>query len=162
MTFNVTNPVVKKALTGSAISVVDNVVDFKVRSKLYISFTEAMTNVHEDFEQKLDQLNIDEDHAVKVLSVMNPSIMNASTDLMAALVEKFGHQSIKTWDDDCCGVTFFIHVLSGSSENDIEDVTPNDWMLKYEVFYSDDGMEISKNGDFALMSAMKHMSSTYH
>lgn len=161
LTYNITNLVIQRALDGSPVSVLDNAIEFKTRSKLYKSYSETAQHVHDDFERKLVKMQLGENFMVKILSVMNPSIIGSSVEEMASLVERFGHRSIDAWDDECCGVVFFMRVPDDSNESDLDGITPNAWMLKYEIFFSEDNIELTKNGDFALMS-LQNFTSTYH
>lgn len=166
MTFNLTNSRVKHMLERLGVFVMtDTMIDFKTRSKLFLSFSEATSHAHEDFEKKLKSLYTDDKkHNIRHISVLNPSFALPGSDFMAALAERFGGQSLSNWDDNCCSVLFFADLPEGD-EGDEHAIDPNSWMVKYEVLFAEDAIELSGNGDFVfspMQVASNNFTSTYH
>jgi len=126
--------------------------DFKIRSRLFRSFTEAKHSAQEDFDRKLPVLYTEGDARIRTVTVMNPAFViigSAVIDGTAGL-----------WDSNCCGAVFFCEdkVDEVVDENDeLDHSVPSSWMFKYEIFFSDDAIEISKNGEYAFQDL-----STYH
>jgi len=146
-------------------AMMDTVLDLKTRSKLFLSFTEATVHVHADFDKKLALIYPEKkDHQIRHISVLNPAFMMPGSNLMQALAERFGGKALDNWDENCCSAIFF---AEAADEDDDEDrhTDPNSWMVKYEVFYTDDAIELSGNGDFVFspLSVPHNMiTSTYH
>ena len=143
-------------------------VDFKVRSKLYFGFNEASEGAQEDFESKLKHLYLDDaKHSINFILVMNPSF--GPEALHNSLIRKFG-ASASVWEENCCGTIFFSE--STSEDEDEEDDSYGDsiaagseWMFKYEIYFSEDAIEFTKNGEYVFNPVqISHMSitSSYH
>lgn len=124
--------------------------ELKIRSKHFIGFHEATFHAHEDFDKKLERVfplaegEKQKMNAVKIITVMNPKFA-LSDSLTNKIEQNFGEQHNK-WDDDCCGTMFFCD----APEHEDDDDFPATWMIKYEIFFEDDVMNlIRKNGEFA-------------
>jgi hypothetical protein len=105
VSFNLTNPRVKTMLEQQKVTAMTGfMIDFKLRSKLYLSYMEATRNANDDFDKKLDLLYPDDDerHHVSQFAVSNPSILAPTGDLMEAMAEKFGVNYMNAWDENCC------------------------------------------------------------
>lgn len=121
-------------------------IDFKLRSKLYLSYSEAKNGAIDDFDKKLEAIFPDkEEHQVSQFSVANPAILGQSNDLMQELANKYGGNFLSDWDENCCSVIFFADNPDGDDETEL---SPNSWMFKYEVMFTEDAIELSGNGDF--------------
>jgi hypothetical protein len=164
VSFNLTNPLIKTMLSQQKItSMTGLMLDFKLRSKLFLSYIEAMTSVNEDFNNKLDSIYTDKNtHGVAMFTVANPSIIAQTTDI-ESMVKRFSGKNLSDWDENCVCAVFF-------ADNNVEDdeeinSDPNSWLMKYEIFYTEDAIELSGNGNF-LFSAMNvpqtQFTSTYH
>lgn len=163
-TFNIHNPVMKTMLHKQGITAMTGlIVDFKLRSKLFLSFTEATLAAHDDFDNKLDSIYPDKlEHNVSQFSVANPSILTKNHEMITNMAEKFGGKSLANWDSNCCSVIFFVD--NPESDEDIN-INANAWMLKYEVYFTEDAIELSGNGDFVFAPMnVPHtqFTSTYH
>lgn len=169
-TFAVTHPRVRAFLDNICLSPL-GLVDFKVRSQLYSSFEDAVDGAETDFEMKLEQIyDDDENHQISFMSVMNPKYANGGNALQAQLAEKFAARQ-NQWDDNCYASLFF---LEGDDTASVEDDEEEDdspvtgaaqWMFKYEIFFSEDAIEFTKNGENVFEPASisyNTMSSTYH
>lgn len=144
------------ALTGVMI-------DFKLRSRLFLSYSEASNAAHEDFNSKAEIIYPDkQEHLVSQFSVANPIILDQNSDVIEAMAEKFGGKYLSNWDDNCCSVIFF----ADNPESDDEiNLDPNSWMFKYEILFSEDAIELSGNGDFVFSPmnvAHSQFTSSYH
>lgn len=160
LTPNVSHPHVKTLLDKiKIIELSDSMIDFKIRSKLYLSYTESVIHVHDDIKLKLSAIfpEIEEGQEksafIKVVSLMNPHYAIMS-EISQKLAEKFGNLN-DHWDENCCSAIF----LSEGEKDEEEDDIPKTWMFKYEIFYVEDPIEICKNGEYAF--APSAHSSTY-
>jgi hypothetical protein len=165
VSFNLTNPLIKTMLHAQNIAAVTgSIMDFKLRSKLFLSYSETVFAVNEDFNDKLKIIYPDSvDHNINLFSVTNPSILPPTADAMDIINHKLAQKFYQTnWDDNCTSVLFF----ADNSEDDEEmNGDLNSWLLKYEIFFIEDAIEISKNGNY-LFSTMNvpqtEFTSTYH
>jgi len=163
-TFNIHNPVMKTMLQKQGITAMTGlVVDFKLRSKLFLTFTEATLAANDDFDNKLSSIYPDKkEHNVSQFSVANPSILTKNHEIITNMAEKFGGKSLSNWDNNCCSVIFFAD--NPEEDKDIN-LDVNAWMLKYEIYFTEDAIELSGNGDF-VFSQMNvphtQFKSTYH
>jgi hypothetical protein len=161
--FNLTNPIVKTMMDMKGVSAVTGpIVDFKMRSKLFMSYGEALSAANGDFEQKALAFYTKGEHFISQFMIANPSIMIQDADSIEALTAKFGAKYLSGWDDNCCSVLFF---ADNSEGEEIAALNANSWLVKYEIFYSDDAIELSGNGDFAfepMNIPRTQFSSTYH
>lgn len=164
VSFNLTNPLVKTTLSNQGVtSLTGLMIDFKLRSKLFISYTEAMLAANDDFTKKLESFYPDkQEHQVCQYSVANPSILASSDEVAEKMSIKFGMNYLNGWDDNCCSVIFFADNPTGEEDPDLE---PNAWMIKYEILYTDNSIELSGNGDFVFAPInvpRASFNSTYH
>ena len=164
LSFNVTNPIVKKMIKRQGIfTSCDQMVDFKIRSRPYMSFTEATIACHYDYKNKQDAIYTEkEEHPVRHICVLNPAFVVPVDDLEAQIAEKFGHAALNGWSDNCAAVLFFAEADFADESN--SEFSPNSWMLKYEVLSFDDAIELSGNGDFVFspMHVARDFSSALH
>lgn len=129
-TFNLTSPIVKKYLED-ALLLVENgiIVDFKFRSKLFNTYDETVHASEYDFSNRITILYTDEDSKLEIdeLIIVNPaySIENIESNLK------------REWDETCCGALYYIDKSS-----------PTDWIMKYEIYFAEDGIEVVRNGEF--------------
>ena len=153
LSLNLTNQRIKSFIERSGIKTFnESIVDFKMRSQLYMSYGDAQSHAYDDFDKKLKVLYDDkEEHCIKSVSVINPKYALPSEGLLQAMANSFSQGN---WADECCNVLFFADVASEESE-----ITPNAWMLKYEILFSDDAIELPSNGDFAVTN---NSTSSYH
>lgn len=164
VSFNLTNPRVKSMLDRQKITAMTGfMIDFKLRSKLFISFSETTLAAYDDFQKKLALIYPDkQEHHVSQFSIANPAVFSTDGDLIQSLAEKFGGKYLNNWDENCSSVIFF-----ADNPDAVDDVSlnPNSWMFKYEIFFSEDAIELSGNGDF-VFSQMNvpytQFNSTYH
>lgn len=159
LSFNLTNQKIKTMLYNKKMSnITDSMVDFKLRSKLFFSYTDALSAATDDCHNKLDDIYEDKsEHNISVFSISNPSLMDPNSQ-----IEDFLHNThIKAWDENCASVLFFSDNKDEPSEVNIN---LNELMLKYEIFFSEDAMELPGNGDFIFMmnSHQLNAKSTYH
>jgi hypothetical protein len=124
----------------------DSLSELKVRSKYFLGYTEVLSHAQKDFRQKLPKIfppsedpSVKNEAAIKGMTIMNPKF--AMVDMED---ERFQNQQ---WDDDCFGTMFF---CNATESDDDEDEFPSAWMVKYEIFYEDDVIQlVSKNGEHA-------------
>lgn len=149
VSFNLTNPRVKTMLARQKVTdMTGTMIDFKLRSKLFLTYPDAVTGVHEDFDKKLQVIYDDkEEHQVNQFSVANPLILGVDPEMMATLSEKYGGNFLNDWDETCCSVMFFADNPDEESEI-VTHPNPNAWMFKYEIMFMEDAIELSGNGDF--------------
>lgn len=164
VTYNVRHPTVMGLLDRIKMKQLDkSMVDFKIRSKLYMKFEEVVDAVNEDFESKLEMLypkktSKQRHEKIKLITIANPlKMMQDNPEALAAIIEKFGHTA-GGWDEDC-EITFFFT----EDEYEDEDV-PSTWMFKFEVYHIDDEISLSlKNGERIFRNiATAGVTSTYH
>jgi hypothetical protein len=125
----------------------DSLSELKIRSKYFIGYSEVIYHAQEDFKKKLPRIfppsNDPADKketAIKFISVMNPKF--AMAQLSELELDQFGEQK---WDENCCGTLFFC-----DAQNEDNDDFPQAWMMKYELFFEDDIIQlVSKNGEHA-------------
>ena len=171
-TFAVTHPRVRTFLDNICLSPL-GLVDFKVRSQLYATFEDAVEGAETDFEMKLEQVyDDDEDHQISFMSVMNPKFANGGKTIEVQLSDKYTARQ-NLWEDNCCASLFFLEGDDSSmpedeeegEEADIPATGPAQWMFKYEIYWSEDAIEFTKNGEYIFEPASisyNSMSSTYH
>ena len=166
-TLNLTNIQVKSMLERQGVfSMVDTMIDFKLRSKLFMSYSEANAGAIEDFDKKLKLIFTDKEvHEINHFSVINPAFASQSADAMEELIRRLGSKAMGEWDENCCNVLFFAANSQVREPNQDSKIDPNSWMFKYEIFYTEDAMELSGNGDI-IFSEMNvphtEFTSTYH
>lgn len=171
LSFNLTNPIVKSMIARQDIfKDGEMMVDFKVRSRPFMSFTETTIASHKDYQVKHSALfgkKPDEECNVRHICVINPDFM--MTEMHADDVpEQFGMSAMNNWSENCCCVLFF-----NSCEECADSPAPfgrisqspstekDSWMLKYEVMFFDDIIEMPSNGDFVFNVPSIELS-TYH
>lgn len=157
--FNLHHPSVRAMLSKMGVlAFTEEMVELKVKSKHYLSFYEASVHTQADFDLKLPFLypgsSEDEEHPIRVTTVMNPTFVTPSSkDLEAG----------GRWDDDCCATVFF---SESSEDDDEEEGLPNNWLLKYEIRFINDGIELfAKNGEEAFAAVdvpLNDFTSAYH
>lgn len=156
--YNLQHPIIQEMLEKLGMFVFhDSFSDLKVRSKHFIGYHEATYHAHADFDKKLTKLfpdvKPDIETAVKTITVMNPAF-GLPDDVSELIEEQFGEQQNR-WDDDCCGTMFFCNVQEGEEEDEF----PRNWLMKYEIYFEEDGLLTRKNGEFAFeMSSLPFQS----
>lgn len=160
LTYNIHHPKVNSILHRNAIlETTESLIDFKIRSKLYVSYKESVERIHDDISKKIPAIfpnhKKGEQHPLKVINLMNPAFAIGS-EMSEKLFEKYGAVE-DYWDDKCCSSIF----LSEASEYEDESEMPAVWMFKYEIFFVEDAIEISKNGEYAFHPVNIPFSSTY-
>lgn len=155
-TFNLTCPEVKTYLEKK-LFVIDQAmtVEMKLRSKLMSSFSEVADAIELDFSEKFGFFFSQEgNYKIQILTIANPKYaINPRVAIESA--EVFG-QLDGTWDEHCCAATFFL--------ND-ENPEKSEWILKYEIYFADDGIEVAKNGELDRLLAESYSDkfpSVYH
>lgn len=160
-TYNMMHPSIRRMFDAlGVLGIHDSLSELKVRSKHFIGFHEATSHAHEDFDKKLTRIfplekgETSKENAVKIMTVMNPKF--AMPDQIAEMIaEKFGDQHGK-WDDDCCATMFFCD----APEDEDDESFPKTWMVKYEIYFEDDKMNlVRKNGEYAFDPAALAFSS---
>jgi hypothetical protein len=133
-----------------------------------LGFNEASEAAQEDFSDKLEYLYIDDaKYHINFMLVMNPSF--GPEALHNQLINRFG-SSASIWEENCCGAIFFSESDSDDEDEDEEEIEADysperDWMFKYEIYFSEDSIEFTKNGEYVFSPAqISHMSmtSSYH
>ena len=122
----------------------DSLSEMKIRSKYFIGYSEAQIHAQKDFKQKLPKIfppsedpTINTEAAIKGMTIMNPKFAMVDQE-----DERFASQE---WDENCVGTMFFCNAAT-----DDEDDFPSAWMMKYEIFYEDDIIQlVRKNGEHA-------------
>lgn len=138
-TYNASSPVVKQYLEDTCMIIEPGMlVDFKFRSKLFSTYQEAVNAAEWDFGFRLEVFFEDVEEHVEIpiqeMLVVNPAFA-VNPDVARETAEKFPQHS-GNWDPTCTAAIFFI-----------EEDTPSEWLLKYEVYFADDGIEVAKNGE---------------
>lgn len=164
LTLNVNHPRIKLYLDQTMLSL--GTVDLKTRSKLFNSFNEAIEYAQEDFELKLEYLVDDEEVLpMSFMTVMNPSF--ALPSVQDQVQERFGVIA-NVWEEHCAAALFFAEATEDDTDNDEEEIDENSmptatvWMAKYEVYFVDDAIEFTKNGEYVFNPALASMTSSYH
>jgi len=163
-TFNLTNLVVKAMLIKQNITEMTGlVVDFKLRSKLFLSFSEATLSAYKDFDNKLKSIYPDkEEHNVSQFSVANPSALPNNDPVAESLVEKFNGRRVGKWDSNCCSTIYF---ADNPEEDEDINLSVDSWMIKYEIYFTEDAIELSGNGAYIFSQInvpRTQFNSTYH
>lgn len=170
LSFNTTNPKIKSMFTRQSIfATSEQMIDLKARSRPYMSLTEVTIAAHKDAQLKLKSIFDDEtdehrdpNFTVNHVCVMNPLMLMAECGEIdqEAIAERFGPGALYNWDDNCCSAMFFL--TNHKKINDASDISSDDWLLKYEVMYFSDSIEIAGNGDFVFAPSNINMSSALH
>jgi len=162
---NVSNSRVKSMIERmKLVNMMGTMIDVKLRSKLFMSYTETMNDVNADFEKKKEAIYPGEKEPnLFSFSVPNPAIIQHPNDFMATMMQQL-NSPVNNWDDNCCNVMFFVDdpIID---EDGGADLAPNAWMFKYEIFFTEDAIELSGNGDFIFSQAnvaRTAFTSTYH
>lgn len=171
LSFNLSNPVVRSMIERQSLfSGTEQMIDLKVRSRPYLSFTEATFASHTDYSKKHEILFPEDfnDQSVRHVCVINPDFM--IVDGNEDVIEQFNAAKY-VWSENCCSALFFASPVA--SEDGIEtthfgklnkptvDDLLNSWMLKYEVMSYDSMIEHASNGDFVFSGACCQ-SSVFH
>lgn len=168
VSYNVYHPTVLNMLKNIKLKDLDeSMVDFKIRSKLYMKFEETMVAINADFDRKVEALWPGEDkekaRKTHVLSyaVSNPvHMVQENPEFFAQIMEKFG-QKPTGWDEECDVTIFFAEGDATDEENEM----PSTWMFKYELYHLEDAIALNakKNGEYIFKNVATHgMSSRYH
>lgn len=134
--FNLHSPVIKQYLEDTCLLIEPGMlVDFKFRSKLFSTYSETVKGAEFDFSLRLEVLYDPEvEIGIKETVVVNPTYaVNPQAAIQTAQEINVHNES---WDDSCAASLFFFD----------EDLT-NEWLLKYEVYFVEDGIEVTKNGE---------------
>lgn len=112
-----------------------HLVEFKFRSKLYSSYSETVSGAEYDLSCRIEVL-YEEDAQLNVqeMVIVNPEFA-VTPDVAIENAKELGMHS-GHWDPTCAAAIFFV-----------DEEYPTDWLLKYEVYFMEDGIEIPKNGD---------------
>lgn len=146
--YNMANPAVRAMLgTLGVLGMHDSLSELTIRSKYFLGFSEALKHAQLDFKQQLPKLypstldpNEKVEKAIKVITVMNPKFALSRLDP----AESYNTQE---WDADCCGTMF---CCDAPSEEEAEENFPDAWIVKYEVFFEEDIIQlVLKNGEHA-------------
>lgn len=164
VSFNLTNPTVKSMLDKQGVTALTGfVLDMKLRSKLFISKSETTRAAIIDFHKKLELIYPDSgevEHYVSQFAISNPKL--TSKDVILEMLSKFGSKYLNNWDENCCSVIFFADNPNHEEEINLD---PNSWMVKYEILYVEDAIELAGNGDFIFAQMdvpQTTFNSTYH
>jgi hypothetical protein len=150
LTYNILHPRVRSLLERAKMfETTESMMDFKMRSKLYMSYKEAVKHAHDDINKKIpavfpERKESDEKQPLKIIGLMNPKMIPTSSEIAQRIFEKFGGSS-EFWDEKCCSTIF----LTEAGANEEEDELPTSWMFKYEVYFIEDPIELLKNGEYA-------------
>lgn len=164
LTYNINHPKVNALLERSKmLENTESMIDFKMRSKLYLNYKEAINHINLDISKKIPAIFPNsvkgEKHPLKIISLMNPAF-TVMSELAQKLFEQFGPAE-QHWDEKCCSAMF---LTEGSEDESDDDVLPQTWMFKYETFYVEDLIELVKNGEYAFNPAnvaTQNFNSTY-
>jgi len=165
VSINMTNERIQSMLerTGLA-AMMDTMIDFKLRSRLFMSYKDALTAANGDFEKKCPGVYPGvEDPNYFSLSVPNPELVSQPNNLMAAIAAQLNTTN-NNWDPHCCNVLFFTDEPIIDEDEETAQLSINSWMFKYEIYYTEDAIELAGNGDyvFSQMNLPKtQFSSTY-
>lgn len=163
-TYNMMHPAIRSMLdTLGVIGIHDSLSEMKIRSKYFLGFNESTVHAHKDFSKKLSSIFPPEngiaESGVKIVSIMNPKFA-VYDKLNESIAEHFGEQHVK-WDDDCAGTIFFCDAPVDTSDDD--GIFPDTWMMKYEIFFEDDTILLTrKNGEYAFNPSSVSFSSAVH
>ena len=147
---------------------IQSLVDFRVRSKLFLGLNETSLAAQEDFEKRLEFLYpADETYALNFIQVTNPSFGEATLQDQQDL-------AYCEWEESCCSAIFFSEDDEGNdnieTQENIEmpsgyEVPLVEWMFKYELHMCKDAIEYTRNGEYVFSPKdIPHMSmtSSYH
>lgn len=156
VTYNVQHPTVKKLLDTIGVSAIqNNIMNFQIRSKMYINFDDTCEAVHDDFELKMPAMYgpNHEEQLIRMVNATNP-MFNPDCENSSELDD---------WADDCAGSVFY---AEAESDDDVDTaVEPNSWMFKYEIYFIEDITEWPRNGEATYSPPeidYQSLSSTYH
>lgn len=158
VTYNLQHPTVKNYLSDFLGSC-ESAMEFKVRSKLYHDFVEATDAAHDDFDMKCDGLYPDRpEQALQWVTAINP-IFSQDVNTEEEPVFVTGD-----WQDNCAGSIFFMEVDEDDEDEEEEPVfEPGSWLLKYEIFFAQDILEVPVNGEAAFSPTLAGCTtSSYH
>jgi hypothetical protein len=111
-------------------------VDFKFRSKLFNTYTEAVSAGEYDFAYRAEILYNEENTAPEIseMVIINP-VYAVNPNVASENADKIGLHN-ESWDQTCCAAIYFI-----------DKEVPTDWLMKYEIYFAEDGIEVVKNGE---------------
>lgn len=145
--YNMMHPAIRSMLDAlGLIGFHDSLSEMKIRSKYFLGYSEVLQHAQLDFYQKLPKIfpptedpDAPNENPIKAITIMNPKFAMAHLDNQLVDQQK--------WDDNCCGTMFFCDA-AGTEEDD--DSFPVAWMMKYEIFFEDDVIQlVRKNGEHA-------------
>lgn len=146
VTLNMTNQRVVSMLDRLGISaMMDTMIDFKLRSRLFMSYKDALAAAKGDFEKKKPAVYPEEeDPNYFSISVPNPDMVSQQTNIMAAIAAQLNSNN---WDPSCCNVLFFADEPIIDEDDGTTKFGLNSWMFKYEINVTNDAIELAGNGD---------------
>jgi hypothetical protein len=173
LSYNMSEPRVHKLLDATGLSQIsDSLIQLKARSKLYHTIEAAVDGAHNDFSLKLEAMYDEEENpAFTTITAINPKQLDPK--IQTRVTTEFGEDG--RWDDNCHASIFFCEVAPDSPLDDMEDEElqqlteeeisaidkPTTWQLKYEIYFTDDAIEVTSNGEYAFTGPMVQTSS-YH
>lgn len=154
VTYNVQHPTVKKLLDKLGMSAISgSLIELKSRSQLYHDYEQVSQAAHDDFDLKLKMMydHDQKDQVIRCISATNPMFDPDAENTAYDQGE---------WDDWCAGSIFF---GEADDEEDEEEMPkePGSWMVKYELFYVEDAIEVLKNGELIYCPGAHNTTITY-
>lgn len=160
---------VKNALERAKMIDMNSIVDLKMRSKLFLSYSEACLQAINDFTKKLPGFypGSEDEHSITRIQLINPSF-SATPEVL--LMQK-GSNLIKEWDANCASTIFFfernLEEDAGEEEGEESLKITEPWILKYEIRFTEDAIETTKNGEHLFIPTQgtnpkTNFTSSYH
>lgn len=164
VSFNLAHPSVKELVKKSGVVFFsESITDIVIRSRSFISYAEVCNHLDLDFQKKMNVLYPGKTDEMRMgqISVVNPAFA-VSPEMAKELYEKTGREDL--WRDNSCSMIFY-HDLEGDEDDETTDegdiVLPDSWILKYEILYSDDEIDLTECGGLETV-ALTNLSSSLH
>ena len=165
ISFNMTHPSVKSMMQRQSFLTGSEIIDLKIRSRPFLSFTEAMIAGHKDYSMKHEALypGQADQHDIRHVSVINPDFMELEDT--ADMIRHFGDMAYQ-WTENCCSALFFASIDDEAQEVSFGEVKSpsvlsDTWMIKYEIMTCEDLIEMPGNGDF-IFTGGAHERTLFH
>lgn len=162
--FNLNNLKIKKLLSNlENICLNKDIIEIKIKSKFYLTLSEAMIAARIDFLKKYDIIYIDDPlKPYNFMSINNPKYMSED-EYKDSFKEGINLilNNISKWDERCHSVLFFGDTPNELLEDEDVPMDNSNWLIKYELFFESEISE-TKNGEhLTTPSSLIKSSSTY-
>jgi len=155
VSFNLNHPLIKDSL-GSMGLIGKSMIEIKTRSKLFMVLNHIIPDIHDDFGSKLKFIFKDEnEHPIQGVSLLNPIHADGTNS-----VQFVGGS--RQWSENCHGSMIFVDRSNDFNENEDQSLNLDNWLIKYDIFFTTDAIEISHNSEYVINYVNFNNASVYH